>query len=129
MNVLVDGSLKDWRWYGLYFERLRVEYELRIGILHIVAPREAVLNRAKTRSQSTGRIVPQATLEQSIDSVPKSISKLRHMVDFFAELYNAPGASDIELMTDGMSWESFRRVWIPTGGSRSCHYKIPVSRL
>jgi hypothetical protein len=46
-NVLVDGSLRDHSWYRLYFERLRSDFPtLRIAILHITAPREAVFQRA-----------------------------------------------------------------------------------
>ena len=47
-NVLVDGSLWDYKWYEEYFASLRKEYNvLRIAILHITAPREAVFERAK----------------------------------------------------------------------------------
>lgn len=47
-NVLVDGSLRDTEWYSLYFSNLREEYaSLRIGILHVTAPPELVLQRAK----------------------------------------------------------------------------------
>lgn len=47
-NVLVDGTLRDAEWYRLYFQELRAEYpSIRIAILHVVAPREAVLKRAE----------------------------------------------------------------------------------
>ncbi len=47
-NVLVDGSLRDHEWYSNYFDRLKKEYpSLKIVILHIDAPRDAVLERAK----------------------------------------------------------------------------------
>jgi hypothetical protein len=46
-NVLVDGSLRDSDWYKVYFQMLRDRYShLKIAILHIVAPREAVFQRA-----------------------------------------------------------------------------------
>ena len=46
-NVLVDGSLWDYEWYQEYFTSLREKYPaLRIAILHITAPREAVFERA-----------------------------------------------------------------------------------
>jgi len=52
-NVLVDGSLRDYEWYRLYFVRLRCEYpSLKIAILHIIAPREAVFARAAVSLQS-----------------------------------------------------------------------------
>jgi hypothetical protein len=47
-NVLVDGSLRDWEWYSIYYERLREEFpSLKIALLHVVAPREAIFARAK----------------------------------------------------------------------------------
>lgn len=51
-NVLVDGSLNDAEWYQDYFNILRKDYGdrrngLKIGILHITAPREAVFERAQ----------------------------------------------------------------------------------
>jgi len=45
--VLVDGSLRDYEWYKGYFKKLRHDFPfLRIAILHITAPKEAVLERA-----------------------------------------------------------------------------------
>ncbi len=50
-NVLVDGSLRDSEWYKLYFKMLREKYShLKIAILHVVAPREAVFQRALVSS-------------------------------------------------------------------------------
>ena len=52
-NVLVDGSLKDAEWYHDYFHLLKKDYEefgLKIGILHVTAPREAVFERARVSS-------------------------------------------------------------------------------
>lgn len=46
-NVIVDGSLRDSKWYTAYFSQLRANYtNLKIAILHIVAPREVVFQRA-----------------------------------------------------------------------------------
>jgi Zeta toxin len=50
-NVLVDGSLRNSTWYLSYFESLREKYpHLQIGILHVTAPREAILERAMVRT-------------------------------------------------------------------------------
>ena len=49
-NVLVDGSLRNATYYASYFQNLRVRYpHYKIGILHVTAPREAVLERAMVR--------------------------------------------------------------------------------
>jgi len=46
-NVLVDGSLRNATWYGRYFRELReVHPNLRIGIIHVTAPRNEVFARA-----------------------------------------------------------------------------------
>ena len=46
-NVMVDGSLRRADWYREYFARLRSEFpDLRIAIIHVVAPREAIFQRA-----------------------------------------------------------------------------------
>ena len=47
-NVLVDGSLRDSNWYQGYFSSLRNDYPLlKIGIIHVTAPREAIIERAE----------------------------------------------------------------------------------
>jgi len=112
MNVLVDGSLQDWQWYQNYFTMLRNQQAtLKIGILHITAPRDAIFERARIRSKITGRIVPRITLQESIDKVPKSVQILAPLVDFFAELHNAPNAPNVQLVSKHMTWQSFRNVW------------------
>jgi predicted kinase len=46
-NVIVDGSLRRAHWYREYFAYLREEFpELRIAIIHVTAPRDAVFRRA-----------------------------------------------------------------------------------
>lgn len=114
-NVLVDGSLNDSDWYRNYFNILRRDHgngnNLRIGILHITAPREAVFERAKMRSKITRRVVPRHRLEETLEKVPQSVKTLAPLVDFLAELHNAPHADDIELVSNSLNWNSFRSVW------------------
>ena len=46
-NVLVDGSMRNSDWYKTYFKRLRNDFPLlRIAIIHVTAPREAIFQRA-----------------------------------------------------------------------------------
>jgi predicted kinase len=53
-NVLVDGTLRNSTWYQDYFANLRERYpQLQIGILHVTAPREAVISRAMVRTMKT----------------------------------------------------------------------------
>ena len=126
-NVLVDGSLWDCGWYREYFESLRAEHEgLRIAILHITAPREAVLERAANRARETGRVVPLETIEKSIEHVPISVKKLAPLVDFFCELDNSCHTSgkedcgsgrsggEVRMVTEGITWDAFRDNWAQT---------------
>lgn len=114
-NVLVDGSLKDAEWYEEYFKRLREQYPLlRIAILHITAPREAILQRAKNRGKKTGRVIPVETLEISLEQVPKSVKHLASLADFFCEFSNAPNSNSVTIQTKGMTTEAFRDNWAQT---------------
>ena len=89
-NVLVDGSLRDAEWYLNYFEGLRKSYpHIKIGIIHVTAPLEAVLERATNRAQITGRIVPENIIRETIEQVPVSVELLRPEVDFYLEINNS----------------------------------------
>jgi len=56
--------------------------------------------------------VPEHILEEAMEQVPRSVKILGPLVDYYAELNNAPDATDIELMKPvGSSWETFREVW------------------
>jgi len=143
-NVLVDGSLRDWEWYSTYFKRLRNEYpSLKIALLHVDAPREAIFARAQVssrylrvgtahivplmtlgslwllptlqaRGEKTGRVIPKETLELALDQVPKSVEILRGKVDYYCKLNNSPDIDDIEILTDGVEWQGFQRTWQQT---------------
>jgi predicted kinase len=110
-NVLVDGSLRDARWYQTYFDSLRQAYSSsRIAILHVTAPSELVMQRARDRSLQTGRVVPEDTLEDALVKVPRSIEVLRPQCDYFAEIQNA---ESLELIAGG-SWKDFAQTWSQT---------------
>jgi predicted kinase len=126
-NVLVDGSLRDYRWYREYFARLHAEYKsLRIAVLHITAPRESVFERAANRARDTGWVVPLETIEKLIEHVPISVKKLAPLVDFFCKLNNSCHASEkdncgsggsggeVKMMTEGITWDAFRENWAQT---------------
>ena len=77
---------------------------MRIAIIHITAPREAIFERAVKRAKKTGRVIPIETLEKSLEHVPLSVKKLAGCVDFFCELDN----SSEEVALKGMTWDIFR---------------------
>jgi len=119
-NVLVDGSLRDHEWYSSYFKRIQNEYPTRkIGILHITAPRAMVFERAKKRGESTGRMIPEEILENSLEQVPLSVSILSPLVDFSCEIDNSVISKDddiklVKTSTRDLSWDGFNSVWLQT---------------
>ena len=56
--------------------------------------------------------MPEKVLEKALEQVPKSVKILAPLVDYHVELLNAPGADDIEILTDGETWDSFKSNWI-----------------
>jgi hypothetical protein len=48
----------------------------------------------------------------ALEQVPRSVKILAPLVDYYAELNNAPGAPEIELTEpEGATWESFQSQW------------------
>jgi hypothetical protein len=66
----------------------------------------------KERALVTGRVVPESVLEAAIEQVPKSVKILAPLVDYFVELLNDSNTPDIELVTEGETWESFASKWV-----------------
>ena len=111
-NVLVDGSLRDHEWYALHFDELRrMHPNLRIAILHVTAPRSAIYENVEARSKVTGRVVPKDKIEMALKTVPESVKRLGPLADFFCELWNSPKQDDVQIMTDGIGWKEFTKVW------------------
>lgn len=122
-NVLVDGTLRDCEWYKQHFEVLRKQYpSLKIGIIHVTAPRQTVIERASMRSLETGRVVPIKTLEETLEQVPKSVRVLGPLSDFFCEVSNPP-ESEIQIVTEGCSWESFGESFEDSTSNEYCGIK------
>jgi hypothetical protein len=134
MSILVDGSLRDVVYYESLFRRIRTEYpSYRIAIIHITASRDVIYNRAATRANITGRVVPTQLLEESIQQVPKSVAKLSPLADAVHVIANQPNqpleliSSTVQLpMKYGMTepcnrsrtstkvkitWDDFARSW------------------
>ena len=91
-HVWVDGSLRDGEWYSGEFERISREHPAyKIAIVHVVATRSVVLERAERRAQITGRHVPISEIDDSLARVPRSVERLRTAVDFLAVVDNSAG--------------------------------------
>ena len=64
------------------------------------------------RALITGRIVPTDVLTMALEQVPRSVKILGPLADYFVELDNSPGADDIQLATEGETWENFKSQWV-----------------
>jgi len=57
-NVLVDGSLRDYKWQETQFEKVRQHPNgYHIALLVVTADHKVVLERIKKRGDETGRFV------------------------------------------------------------------------
>lgn len=68
----------------------------------------------KARGEETGRMIPEETLKAALEQVPKSVEILRKKVDYYCELNNSPDLEDIEILTNDLDWETFKRTWQQT---------------
>ena len=59
----------------------------------------------------TGRIVPRDLIVETIEQVPLSVAQLAPLVDYHIELLNDPKTPDIEIVTNGETWENFTSQW------------------
>lgn len=60
----------------------------------------------------TGRIVPRDLIVETIHQVPRSVDELSPLVDYHIELLNDDKKADIEIVTQGETWESFTSQWV-----------------
>ena len=80
--ILIDGSLRDVAYYTTFFQRIRRDYpSYRLAILHVTADAARVRQRAEQRARHTGRVVPPALLQASIEQVPRSVDALAPYTD------------------------------------------------
>ena len=59
----------------------------------------------------TGRVVPKPQIEKSIEQVPRSVAKLSPLVDLCVEFHNSGEKDNVQLVTPGLEWDTFRRYW------------------
>lgn len=85
-----------------------------------------VVVSSQNRAKITGRVVPQKLLEEVMQQVPASVSRLRNIVDFFVEIQNSGNdGEDVQLvamsspytdMSKNVTWAEFTNQWRST-----CH--------
>ena len=93
LHVLIDGSLRDAKWYTQVFATLRARFPtLRIAILYTTADEETVRGRVAERAERTGRDVPEELWRASLTQVEGSVRALGPLADVCATIENPDGA-------------------------------------
>lgn len=87
-NLIIDGSLRNGEFFNGYLSNLKKNSTYEVTIVHVVASLKTCLRRAEKRSKETGRIVPQSSISLSIEECPKSVERLRKIVDIVLTVYN-----------------------------------------
>ncbi|GAB5371404.1 hypothetical protein AAMO2058_001577100 [Amorphochlora amoebiformis] len=108
-SILIDGTLRDHKWYKKAFGELRKFFPTHnIAIIHVTAPLQMIKQRARSRARKTGRVVTDENIDESYLQVPDSIRILRGDVDFFSRIHNQNG-SPIIIEPSG---DIFRSTWV-----------------
>jgi len=120
-NVVFDGSLRDTRWYAMFFQQIRQAFPgIRIMILHIFAERDQVLQCARSRAEETGRVVPEEMILESWAAVPASVQSLSRLADFVCRVRNVLGQDPVIEREVGapyppesieISWNLLKSLW------------------
>jgi hypothetical protein len=113
--VLVDGSLRDARWYARVFGRLRADFpHYRIGVLLVHAARERIYERVARRAAITGRDVPRDVIDDAIEKVPQAFTALAPLADYAAVVENDDQAQPPRFRAPA-SLEGFAALWADIG--------------
>jgi hypothetical protein len=89
LHVWVDSSLKDAGWWTGELRRLRRTYpQYKMGIVHVTATWEHVVEREAKRGQITGRRIPPTLLALVYEQVPRAVKQLQRLVDLYVEVDN-----------------------------------------
>jgi hypothetical protein len=80
-NVIVDGSLRDWKWYITYIEWIKQMFPLyEIVIIFVEAEYINVLERSLKRGEETKRCIPLSCIKESYVQSPISYEILKDYV-------------------------------------------------
>jgi hypothetical protein len=63
------------------------------------------------RATETGRIVPEQTLLDAMEEVPRSVESLTPLVDYAVEIRNNPNEALQLIKPEQSTWDSFRQQW------------------
>jgi len=89
INIIVDGTLRDYSWYTDHIQELRNKHpNYIIGIYKVEASLNLVKERCVKRAKITGRIIPMEFIETVYNMIDNSFNILKHKVDFYKIIDN-----------------------------------------
>ena len=124
-NVLVDGSMRNSRWYAQEWARLKATApHYRVAVLLVTAPAATVHARAARRAAHTGREIPREVIEDSIERAPRTFALLQPLADY-ACCIDSAGEDPVILPPHTL--EGLRGVWDGCAqGSAPCAEPPPL---
>ena len=75
LNIIVDGSLKDYSWNSFLMKKFK-KNGYKVEIIYVDAPSNTILKRVKDRARKTGRDIPQKTVLDNIKDVSNTVRML-----------------------------------------------------
>lgn len=107
-NIIWNTSFNDAKWFVEFTKRARDEHStLRVGILHIDAPRELILERVEMQAHVTGRVIPEEVIDFALELLPESLHLVSPLADYYCDISNND-ENDLAIITDGEDWKTFR---------------------
>ena len=111
-NVVWDGALYDGEWFAEFTKQVKEKYSnLKVGVLHVTAPREVILDRVVQQARITGRTIPEETIDYALEQIPKSILQVAPLVDYYCVIFNH---DELTILTQGEDWDTFRLHFLQT---------------
>lgn len=125
LNVWIDSSMRDAKWWSQELERIKRTYPHRTAIMHVTASWDRVREREAKRGEQTGRRIPRDVLREVYNRVPPAVKVLRPLVDEYIQIDNDEGKPTLKTASDV---RSLLRVCRDVGGdceSRHLEQWIP----
>jgi len=112
LHTWVDGSLRDYRWFGAVLEDIKTRFpEYSRAIFYVHAPEHLIRQRILRRTVKTGRKIPENLIKECLQLDDTSIRVLRDKVDFVARVLNGdskdPILETVESIDSAGNWNQF----------------------
>jgi Zeta toxin len=120
-NVVFDSAMRDTKWVSSFIGTLKTRCatemfglltKIKVALLHITAPTEVILQRARMKSAETGRQIAEESILKSLEAIPASLKEVQNLVDFYCEISN--GVDSYELVSGDLDWDGFQRTFLQT---------------